>query len=451
MSIKKVIENGYCVGCGACSLNNKDMKIFLDVKDGFLKINNDNNCSTKNSHICPFSDDALNETELAKIRYVDIENHDNRIGFYNAIFTGKNKNVNELNNSSSGGLVTWFAEKLLSEGIVDAVIHVGAIDDKKEDRLFSYRISTTIEELKNVKNKKSRYYPVSYNDVIDKVSSSDKKYLFIGIPCFIKSIRLLQEDNKLKNIVYTFSLLCGHMKSAFFSQSLAWQVGVSPNNIKSIDFRIKNTKSKANDYDVLVENKNALFYKKKNSALLGSWWGHGFFRHKSCDFCDDIAGELADATFGDAWLPKFIDEPSGRNIVILRNEYLNEILKKYKNELDLEYSTVDDFYLSQAGNYRNRRDSIMFKCNNNSWNPKFRRELCDMSSIPTEKIKLYKYRTTLSRKSIEMFEIAKKYNSYNFFEIGMTPYLFKYDLLNKDFKSAIKRILPLKSVRKLIK
>lgn len=453
MTINKVIENGYCVGCGACTLGSSTFTINLE-DDGFLRAKNGSTSSTtiEKSRVCPFSDDAKDENVLAENRYSNLENFDDRVGYYKRIFTGKDKNVDLLSRSSSGGLLSWFAEKLLLENEIDAVIHVGVSGDSQENELFSYRISSTVEELRDIKNRKSRYYPVSYDKVIQDVLISNKRYLFVGIPCFVKSIRLLQEENKLNNIVYTFSLLCGHMKSALFSQCLAWQTGVEPNRLNSIDFRIKNQNAKANDYDILVEDCDGDLYKKKNSQLLGAWWGHGFFRHQSCDFCDDIAGELADATFGDAWLPEYINESSGRNIVLLRNEKLNSIAIKYRTEVDIVDCSVEDFYLSQAGNYRNRRHSAELKMiDNNWWYPRVRDGLCHIDKIPLGKRKLYMYRTVLSKKSSKLFPMAKKYGKFQFFVLMLTPYLVKYDIYNSDYKGAFKRLLPLNTLKRLLK
>ncbi|MBC8924073.1 Coenzyme F420 hydrogenase/dehydrogenase, beta subunit C-terminal domain, partial [Escherichia coli] len=74
---------------------------------------------------------------------------------------------------------------------------------------------------------------------INKINQSDKKYLFIGIPCFVKSIRLAQKEGMVQNIKFVISLLCGHMKSKDFATSLAWQIGVKPDDLGSVDFRVK--------------------------------------------------------------------------------------------------------------------------------------------------------------------------------------------------------------------
>ena len=43
-------------------------------------------------------------------------------------------------------------------------------------------------------------------------------------------------------------------------------------------------------------------------------------KYKACDFCEDVFGYCADVVLGDAWLPKYNKDPKGDNVVIVRNE-----------------------------------------------------------------------------------------------------------------------------------
>src|SRR5690606_23398837 len=135
---------------------------------------------------------------------------------------------------SSGGFGTWLASELLRLELVDAIIHVKSSGSK--DLLFEYGISSTEDDLRL--NAKSKYYPVKLDDVLEIVSENKgRRFLFIGIPCMVKAIRLLARDNPSLNesIVYTLGLVCGHIKSKAFSEMLGWQLKVEPRNLKGID------------------------------------------------------------------------------------------------------------------------------------------------------------------------------------------------------------------------
>lgn len=65
MSIQKVIDNGFCIGCGACkavSPNAIDIKFHNGIYNAeIVREEKLNNITT---NVCPFSDDSINETEL---------------------------------------------------------------------------------------------------------------------------------------------------------------------------------------------------------------------------------------------------------------------------------------------------------------------------------------------------------------------------------------------------
>jgi coenzyme F420-reducing hydrogenase beta subunit len=88
--------------------------------------------------------------------------------------------------STSGGIIAWLAGEMLSSGKVDAVAFVGQSDGV--DNLFEYQIATDIAEL--CKCRKSRYYAVETSKIIGEIKKLNGRVLFIGLPCFVKALRL---------------------------------------------------------------------------------------------------------------------------------------------------------------------------------------------------------------------------------------------------------------------
>lgn len=437
MSIEKVISNEFCVGCGTCKLalhDNANMKL---NNLGFYNVEVKSETDLKNAtKLCPFSNDAKNETKLGSELYKSHFKYDERVGYFSNVYAGSIKDSSIKVNSSSGGLTSWFIRKLLLNNEVDAVIHVG--QSESDSALFEYKISESVEDVDLKGNKKSRYYPVSLASIIEKVESSNKTFVFVGIPCFVKSIRLAQSEGYLKNIKFCISLLCGHMKSAAFAENLAWQVGISPERLKTIDFRMKSPEFNANNYFIEITSDDDRKVLEQNSKLLGSNWGHGFFKHKSCDFCDDLAGELADVTFGDAWLPRYVPDYQGTNIVVSRHELFDKYIADYSDELFIDELTVEDFFESQAGNYRHRRDGLKSRCENISgWLPNKRLEL-SKNEVSQKRKDIYLTRYYLSKKSNELFMLAKKKRSYSLFKLKILPVVIRYEIKANGFKSALK-------------
>jgi coenzyme F420 hydrogenase subunit beta len=450
LTVQKVIDNDYCIGCSACKLVGKEDVSISFKSNGFysanIKNNQNANIASQMNAVCPFSSESLDENQLGEHLYSD-QSHDERIGYYRNTYAGHISDKTKRLNSSSGGLTTWFATKLIENKVVDAVVHVGVSGNE----MFEYKISRTTEELLETNNKKSRYYPVTYSDVIKEMITTGESFLFIGTPCFVKSIRLLQKESILKNKIITAALLCGHMKSKYFAESLAWQSGVEPWNLDYIDFRIKNENFKANEYFIEAKHKDGSSITEKNSSLLASNWGYGFFKNKACDFCDDIGGETADVTFGDAWLPRYTKDYLGTNIVISRSPIFDEYIQKYNEEIFIENVSVDDFYQTQAGNFRHRRDGLNVRLKEISgWKPK-KRHFKLNGSPSSIRNKLYLFRYKLSRHSESAFQIALKYKSIRLFEFLMFPYVIYYEFINRSkigfLKFIVKKIIPKKKFR----
>lgn len=450
MTVQNVVTNDFCVGCGSCKLALKDKVKITFTDDGFYNASISSNASKSEllqaNALCPFSSESPNEDELGKLLYKD-QKHSKKIGYYSNVYAGSINNASDKLKSSSGGLTSWFAEKLIENDEVDAVIHVG-----HGNGMFNYKVSKTIEELKSKSNRKSRYYPVTFEHLIEYIISTDDRLLFIGIPCFVKSIRLVQKEHGLTNLKYVFSLVCGHMKSAAFAESLAWQLGVKPSDLEDFDFRVKDKSSKASNYFVEAKSKNGTVVTQKNSNLYGADWGQGFFKHKACDFCDDLAGELADITFGDAWLPKYTDDYLGTNIIIFRSEKLEGYFEEYRQEVSFEKLDISDYVTSQAANYRHRRDGLITRIENEkNWIPPKRLYLS--IEVPNaRRKKLYLFRRYLSERSVFYFKIAKKFGSFQLFKFLMYPLLLRYEMLihgrnkfvkikYKETKAVMKRAL----------
>src|SRR5699024_3560118 len=105
--------------------------------------------------------------------------------------------------------------------------------------LFNYDISEDLERIMG--GAKTKYYPVELSQVLKTVKNNPGRYAAIGIPSFIHAIRLLTKLDPVfsERIKYTVGLICGHQKSSKFAESIAYQVGFEPENLKHIDFRYK--------------------------------------------------------------------------------------------------------------------------------------------------------------------------------------------------------------------
>ena len=316
-----VIDGGYCIGCGACaSVENSPFEIKFDpykklqatLADGVLDV--DTEASVLD--VCPFSDASKNEDELAAPLFgVDAKKND-KIGYHLQTFAGYVSEDGYRQRGSSGGVGSWILMELLEQGFVDRVIHIKETKQSaNKEALFEYQMSDSVAEVK--RGAKSRYYPIELSEVVRLIKNTPGRYAIVGIPCFIKSIRLLSlQDAVLKERVsFCIGLICGHLKSAHFASMFGWQLDVHPNDLNKIDFRTKLPNSSAIYYGVTAghekDGKQSEVVSRPVNELYGSNWGWGVFKYKACDFCDDVLAETADLTIGDAWLPRYMDDHEG--------------------------------------------------------------------------------------------------------------------------------------------
>lgn len=378
-----VINGGYCVGCGACSLERASpFQIGVDdfgmyratLRDGATL--GDSEAST----VCPFSDSSLNETQIARLVLpTERLEYSEAVGYFIATYAGYVTEPPFRERGSSGGLGSWLLAELLRRKEVDGAVHVKKLSDGTNGQpLFGYAISRTLPEV--LQGSKSRYYPIELSTALTQVRSTPGRYVVTGIPCFVKAMRLLCRKDPLlaERISFTVGLVCGHLKSMRFAEMNAWQVGIAPGQLRDVDFRCKLQDRKASDYGVrllgVCDSRN-VDVTKPNQELFGHQWGYGFFKYTACDYCDDVFAETADIVVGDAWLPKYESDSNGTNVLIVRNPALLSLIEEGRAEgrLHLEPLPVSEVEESQAGAIRHRRIGLSYRIHQkqriNQWHP----------------------------------------------------------------------------------
>ena len=439
-SIQKVVSSGVCVGCGGCGTL-AGASIGLKLNDyGHFSVDLGNatqDALALASQVCPFADESEDETTLGRELFAETAaEHDPRIGFYNALYAGRIQTDDEaIKSFSSGGLTSWICASLLRAGLVDGVIHV-AEKSGGNGQLFEYAVSENLEQL--YERAKSRYHAVCFADVATAIRGNGKRYAFVGVPCFVKAMRLVcRHDEQLHTqIPFALALICGHMKSAAFAELLAWQVQVPPTRLERFDFRVKDPNKPSSQYAVTAHAGDGTAHTASSNALYGSNWGHAFFQLKACDYCDDVMGELADVSLGDAWLPQYQSNWRGTNIVICRNETIGKMLRDgvQSGEITLDVLDEADIVKSQAGNYRHRWDGLSVRLQDarrkNQWVPAKRIKPGERS-VPMIRKAIVRLRQKIAARSHTEFLEAKRRNDLAYFNKAMMPLTRRMALLNR--------------------
>ena len=433
--IERVIDEGICIGCGVCRYAAPD-HIALSVDEGgFIAARVEEGGHPylgDVSRLCPMAGAGEDESEIAATLFPELPAYP-RVGRVLSVAAVHVHDDGMRLRSSSGGLLTWRSGRLLELGLVDGIAHVGPSGSNGSDLLFQYRISRSPEDL--LANAKSHYYPIHLAEVLDQITRSDDVIAVMGIPCFIKAVRNLASHDAdiARRVRFYLGLICGHLKSKYFAESLAWQAGVDPKTLVRFDFRHKLPDAPASDYGFQAiggppgEERHVT---RPMHSVMGSDWGHGMFKYKGCDFCDDVIVECADIAIGDAWLPKYATDYRGYNVVCFRDPYLRDLVDQgaASGELFVEQLTVDDLEQSQAAGLRHRNEGLAHRLRQRqlrgAWSPAKRVTPADIGDDKRKAI--YDLRERIRDQSVIAYNAARQSGDIETFRRLMRPLIRQY-------------------------
>ncbi|ALZ99142.1 Coenzyme F420 hydrogenase/dehydrogenase, beta subunit C-terminal domain [Corynebacterium glutamicum] len=448
--IEETIKRGMCIGCGVCSVaTHGAIKIGLGLPGIYqADITESTNDELRTaSRVCPFSDESMNEDVLGAPHLDDSIPKHNSLGQVTKTFAGRVDDDEYLKQSSSGGLTSWTIEKLIEAGIADAVIKVGRTNDRDND-LFEYA-QTNLEQVSE--SRKSYYYASTMVDVLKLIEDDDRKFILVGVPCFIRAARLLciERPEYSPKLVFFIGLVCGHYKTHQFAESLAWQVGVHPNDIEEVDFRMKDFEKPASEYSFGVRSRGSEnWVTRKTRDLVGGGWGYNAFQPEACNFCDDVVGETSDVSFGDAWLPEFVQNGKGTNVVISRNPVVDQILGEgvEKGSIKLEEISKEQAELSQAGGFRHRREGLSVRLADDlakGLSVPVKRVIPNRKAVPLLRRQLIRRRRAMAELSHNLFLEAKSRDNLQIYLDGMQREIDKYN--NLDALSIKKTVIKVRN------
>lgn len=429
--INTIVQNDNCIGCGVCAgicpsnalsmnFNKYGEYIPFEFSDCLKKCNLCLN-------ICPFYDTGENEDSLARAAFSNIEGIKHRLetGYYLDLYAGYSTVNDHRVNGASGGMATWLLETLLIRNIVDHVVCV--TPHSNPEKLFRYAIFDNIEAVRL--SAKSAYYPVEMSEIIRQMLVGEGRYAIIGLPCFLKALRLAAKKNKKlsEKIIVTIGLVCGQTKSKYYTTYLASLSGVF-GALKKANYRGKSHEKPANNYYFHCVNENDSEGKLFWNEGVSEAWNNGWFTPNACNFCDDVFAEVADVTVMDAWLPEYSRESKGTSMVLSRSLLISDLLRqgREENQITLKSISIENIIQSQMDVLNIKRNQLAYR---------IYRAKEDGLSIPTKRVAPSKNLFLLSKKEIELKD-AMRFLSRDLF-------LMSYDSEKLDLKVFAEKMRPL--------
>jgi len=344
--ISFVARSGLCTGCGTCVALCPQSAIRIEIvrKRGiYLPRVNEKACNACGIclRVCPGR--GVDFAMLNQVAFGH-QPQDNLLGNYIGCYTGHAADKDIRYNSSSGGLVSALLIFALERGMIDGALVTRMNPDKPlEPQPF---IARTEEEILSAAG--SKYCPVPANIALDDIlkAKEGERFAVVGLPCHMHGLRKAELVNsKLKErVALRVGLFCGSTANFAGTRLLLGKMRIKGTDVIGIKYRGTGWPGHLS-VEMHDSERKSLPY-NHSITVLGT-----FFTPKRCQLCLDGAAELADISFGDAWLPRFAGNEIGESILILRNEISRALIEKLVAEafMELVETNVKDVIISQKG------------------------------------------------------------------------------------------------------
>lgn len=310
-TVQSVIDGNLCTQCGTCaSFCPVDaIEVRIDRHRGLYLPRVDrevcNLCGVC-LEVCPGH--AVDYPGLSR-RIFGALPDDSVLGHYLNCYTGCATDNEVRYHSASGGMVSTLLIFALEEGLIDGAL-VTRMSEKNPLEPEPFIARTRGEVLSAAR---SKYCPVPANIALKEITKATGRYAVVGLPCHIHGIRKAEGAVKeLKGkIALHVGIFCGHSPNFLATEYLLRQQGISMDNVTGIDYRGEGWPG---GITIRQRDKEKVFIPyveawKTLDVAFAPW---------RCLLCIDGANELADISFGDAWLDDFSGDSVGTSIIITR-------------------------------------------------------------------------------------------------------------------------------------
>lgn len=240
--------------------------------------------------------------------------------------------------ASSGGI----GEELCKFALENDYEVCGVIYDY-EKSMAKHIVTNKLEDIERIVG--SKYIP-SYTEEAFESLDENKKYIIIGTPCQIYSIRMFMEYKKINDWILVDFFCHGSPSLNLWDKYLEMireEEGI--NTITNVNFRDKVIGW--HKFSMTIEGNN----KKYSSNLSEDYFMNCFLKNvdlqEACYSCKLRFNKIySDIRLGDFWGPKCYDDEKGTSILLVNTELGDIVINSIKN-IYLEDITYDDIKISQ--------------------------------------------------------------------------------------------------------
>lgn len=348
-SVAEIIGAGLCVRCGGCiAACSRGATVARWHSEQGWSVTVDsslcNDCG-RCLHVCPGRgldlDSVAADLHLGKAA-CDL------IGRYDALYRGWASDWTTRWRGASGGVGSAIVSAALDSGLADAAL-LTRLDGENGLQVAAFHARSRDEVMSAAG---SKYCMVPLNAELETVTASGRKYVFVGLPCHVHSLRLAQQSSpRLQEaVVAVVSLLCGMVKTPAAVRGSLARHGVPLRD----DDRLLRMRGKGWPGIVEIQRTGG------GSARVGFLDFYDvpfqFGVLSRCCWCPDGSGELADLSLGDAWPPGGARAGGlGDSLIVVRGQRGAELLGRAREALVLEEVTPAYFLDSQKSLWHLKR------------------------------------------------------------------------------------------------
>lgn len=252
--------------------------------------------------------------------------------------------------SSSGGVASAVMHAFIKhQGVVYACAF-----DKGE---FRYIRVSTVEDISKVRGSKYvKSNPIDIYRLLKKDLQSEKKVLFIGLPCHIAGMKNYLGKRLCENL-YTIDLICHGTPSHLVLKDFLINLGIDIGELEDVRFRIKDLMGDYFEYQPIYELGVRDEYMV--SFLNGLSYTENCY---SCVYAQ--INRVADISLGDAWGSDLAYEErnKGISLVLVQTEKGKQILAEAEVDLfdiDIEKARAANHQLNHPTSRPKERDLFL--------------------------------------------------------------------------------------------
>lgn len=247
-----------------------------------------------------------------------------------------------LNESSSGGIFTALASKIIEDG----GIVFGASFENYKLQHVCVSLKKDLDKLRG-----SKYLQSDTTKIYEKINDFlylDKKVMFVGLPCQVIAVKEYFAAKKMLQNLILVDLVCHGVPSInVLEKSLEDRYA---GKVTSIDFR--NKKFGWKNYHLVYFNSNGKILKSVKSSKDEFFAGYvkNMYLKKSCYNCNsNVIPRQSDISLGDFWGINIIDKEfdkenndRGVSIVLINTKTGSELFSSIKENITFKEESLEE-------------------------------------------------------------------------------------------------------------